>query len=101
MDINKVKSKSRAILNMRKDGEKLDKSEAEFVGEILKFHAKHAEKTKDLDHFEVGMHPEFNKTRCFFAVKKDGSKEDFSVSKCILNLENASVRWWGSSTSFN
>jgi len=39
------------------------------------------------DHFEVGCHPEFTKTRCFFTVKADGTKEDFSVSKCIANLE--------------
>ena len=51
--------------------------------EILKFHSKHEEKMKDFDHFEVGVHPEFNKTRCFFVAHKDGTKEDFSVSKCI------------------
>lgn len=83
MDINKVKSKSRAILNLKKDGEKLDQNDADFMTELLKFHDKAAEKTKDLEHFEVGPHPEFTKTRCFFIVKKDGSKEDFSVSKCI------------------
>lgn len=35
MDINKVKSKSRAILNIRKDGEKLEKAEEDFIKEIL------------------------------------------------------------------
>jgi len=83
MDINKVKSKSRAILNIKKDGEVLDKADGDFMAELLKFHDKHEEKAKGLDHFEVGPHPEFTKTRCFFIVKKDGSKEDFSVSKCI------------------
>ena len=83
MDINKVKSKSRAILNLMKDGETLEKADADFMQEILKFHEKHEDKMKNFDHFEVGVHPEFNKTRCFFVVKKDGKKEDFSVSKCI------------------
>ena len=82
-DINKVKSKSRAILNLLKDGETLEEADAQFMTEILKFHDKHDEKMKDYDHFEVGVHPEFVKTRCFFVVKKDGKKEDFSVSKCI------------------
>lgn len=86
-DINKVKSKSRAILNIVKDGDKLDKPDADFMSEILKFHDRHDEKVKNFAHFEVGCHPEFTKTRCFFVVKKDGSKEDFSVSKCINNLE--------------
>ena len=87
MDINKVKSKARAILNNMKDGEKLGESDGAFMTEILKFHDKAAEKGKDMTHFEVGPHPEFSKTRCFFVVKKNGDKEDFSVSKCVANLE--------------
>lgn len=83
MDLNKVKSKARAILNLKKDGETLEKADADFMKEILKFHDKADEKLKDYDHFEVGPHPEFSKTRCFFVVKKGGNKEDFSVSKCI------------------
>ena len=55
--------------------------------EILRLHDNHEGKMKGFDHFEVGCHPEFTKTSCFFVVKKDGSKEDFSVSKCINNLE--------------
>lgn len=90
MDINKVKSKSRAILNLKKDGEKLDKSDEEFMKEILKFHPKSDEKLKGMTHFEVGVHPDYPKTRCFFVVKKD-KKEDFSVSKCIQNLEAQSA----------
>jgi hypothetical protein len=89
MDINKVKSKSRAILNMKRDGEKLDQADEDFIKEILKHHHAHDAKMKDFANFEVGPHPEFNKTRCFFVVRSDGSKEDFSVSKCIGNLEQA------------
>lgn len=87
MDINKVKSKARAILNNMKDGDKLAEADAAFLKEILKFHHKADEKLKDYDGFEVGPHPEYQKTRCFFVVRKDGSKEDFSVSKCIQALE--------------
>jgi hypothetical protein len=89
-DISKVKSKARAILNLKKDGEKLTGNDEEFMKELLKFHEKSDEKMKDFDHFEAGEHPNYEKTRCFFNVKKDGSKVDFSVSKCILNLENQS-----------
>lgn len=91
MDINKVKSKSRAILNNIKDGEKLSDADSAFMRELLKFHDKAEDKQKDLSHIEVGAHPEFTKTRCFFVVKSDGSKEDFSVSKCTHNLELKSM----------
>lgn len=88
LDIGKVKSKSRAILNLKKDGEKLTGNDEAFMKDIIEFHARHEQKMKDFESFEVGPHPEFEKTRCFFVVKKDGTKEDFSVSKCILALEN-------------
>jgi hypothetical protein len=83
MDINKVKSKSRAILNIKRDGETLDAPDEEFMKEILRHHSKFEAKMVDFASFEVGPHPEFVKTRCFFVVRKDGTKEDFSVSKCI------------------
>ena len=74
-------------MNNVRDNEKLGDADTGFMKEILKFHDKAEDKMKDLTHFEVAPHPEFNKTICFFVVKDDGSKEDFSVSKCIANLE--------------
>jgi DNA-directed RNA polymerase-4 subunit 1 len=53
----------------------------------LNLHDKGSDKLKNLEHFEVGEHPDHPKTRCFFVSRKDGSKEDFSISKCITNLE--------------
>ena len=86
-DINKVKSKSRAILNLKKDGEKLTGNDEDFMKELIKFHDKGEAKMKDFANFEVGVHPSFDKTRCFFVVKSNGEKEDFSISKCLNNLE--------------
>ncbi len=39
-DINKVKSKARAILNLKKDGEKLSGNDEQFIKELLNFHEK-------------------------------------------------------------
>ena len=75
-------------MNLRKDGERLSGNEADFIKELLGFHDKADEKLKNFEAFEVGCHPEYDKTRCFFVVRKDGSKEDFSVTKCINALEN-------------
>ena len=61
----------------------MEGNDAEFIKELLGFHEKTDAKLKDFEAFEVGVHPEFEKTRCFFVVRKDGSKEDFSVTKCI------------------
>lgn len=86
-NIQKVKSKSRAILSMKKDGEKLTGNDEAFMKEILKYHDRGSEKLKDFDHFEVNQNTKYENTRCFFVVRKDESKEDFSVVKCINNLE--------------
>lgn len=86
-DISKVKSKARAILNLKKDGEKLTGNDEEFLKELIKCHDKSEDKMKNFEHFEAGEHPSYEKTRCFFIVRNDGSKEDFSISKCIFNLE--------------
>jgi len=54
---------------------------------LLVYHEKGEQKLENLDHFTVDIHPEFKDTRCFFAVKADGSREDFSAVKCLANLE--------------
>jgi hypothetical protein len=53
-------------------------------------HEKGEAKLRDFQAFEVGEHPDYAKTRCFFVVRKDGTKEDFSISKCITKLEQRS-----------
>jgi len=57
LDINKVKSKSRAILNLKKDGEKLEGNDEAFVKEIISFHERTEAKMANFTHFEVGTHP--------------------------------------------
>lgn len=42
---------------------------------------------KNFKHFVVDVNPNFLDTRCFFVVKTDGTREDFSVLKCINNIE--------------
>ena len=53
-------------------------------------HEKGEAKLRDFDSFEVGEHPDYAKTRCFFVARKDGTKEDFSISTCITRLEHSS-----------
>ena len=68
---------------MKKDGERLEGNDEMFVKEIISFHDRTDAKMANYSHFEVGTHPQFEKTRCFFVAKKDGTKEDFSITKCI------------------
>lgn len=54
--------------------------------ELLKHHEKAEEKLKGAKDFTVSLHPEYKQTRCFFVIKEDGSKEDFSFHKCLTNM---------------
>lgn len=60
--------------------------------ELLKHHEKGEKKLDNFDHFTVDIHPEFKETRCFFIVRKDGSKEDFSAKKCIANIKECTSK---------
>lgn len=82
-EVNKIKSKARVILNQSKDGDVLGEGEKSFMVDLLKFHQKAEAKLKDLKDISVGVHPSHPDTRCFMVVRNDGTKEDFSVSKCI------------------
>ena len=45
--INKVKSKSRVMLNTKKDREEQNEREKKFIVDLLKFHKKSEDKVKD------------------------------------------------------
>lgn len=46
-----------------------------------------------MKHFVVDVHPEYSDTRCLFAVRNDGTKEDFSIVKCIGKIEEKFSAW--------
>jgi len=54
---------------------------------LLSYHENGEAKLNNLKHFVVDVHPNYIDTRCLFAVKEDGTREDFSVVKCIDKIE--------------
>jgi len=87
-DLSKVKTRMRRILSTSKDGEKISSPDHEFIYDLLKNHRNFDTKSKDLSYFTTGKHDEHDYSRCFFIVKTDGTKEDFSVHKCIERFGN-------------
>ena len=88
-DISVIRANARKILNNSKDGEKIEGNDKDFILDILKFHHNYDNKVKDLDYITSGKPEKFEFSRCFFIVKKDGEKTDFSIQKCIEALEKA------------
>lgn len=74
------------MLKGSKQGEKISEENAQYLKSLMKYHNSGEEKLKDFDHFTVDFHPKFDDTKCFFVVRKDGSKEDFSYVKCLKEI---------------
>lgn len=54
---------------------------------LLPFHPEFEKKIGcGIDYITIGYHPEFDRSRCLFIVRKDGELVDFSYWKCIKGL---------------
>lgn len=80
----------RMILHSGKynSGDRLSREHQKTILERLLPH--HPEYTKKIgcgvDYITVGYHPNFERSRCLFIVRKDGELVDFSYWKCIKGL---------------
>lgn len=86
-DANQLKSVFHNILMTTPNNTQIKEPHHSMLKELLKFHDKGEKKLENVDHFTVDIHPEFKETRCFFIVRTDESKEDFSAKKCIANIK--------------
>lgn len=54
---------------------------------LLPYHPQYEKKIGcGIDYITLGLHPEFENSRCLFIVRKDGEEVDFSFWKCIKGL---------------
>lgn len=87
-DCERLKQVFRNIVNSISNGQAIKGESANKLDALLAYHERHDEKIQGKSHYTVDIHPEFQETRCFFVVKEDGTKEDFSFVKCINRLAN-------------
>lgn len=90
IDIKDIRQKSRSILNSVKEGEKPIEDDSKFLMDILNFHP-NKDKASDFDHFSTGQNPNFPESKCYMIVKKDGTKIDFSINKCLDKIQDLYV----------
>jgi hypothetical protein len=74
-DLGKIKGRTRKIFSSTKDEQKITGNDHEFLVDLLKYHRNADEKLKELDYFTVLKHCEHTYSRCFYIIRKDGSKE--------------------------
>lgn len=85
LDIKDIRQKTRTIISKIEDDVKLESNDHSFLVDLVKYHP-NKEKSADLDHFIVSKNKDHGNSRCFFIVRTNGVKEDFSVNKCLDNI---------------
>nr|AFK33859.1 unknown [Lotus japonicus] len=61
--------------------------EKTILEKLLPFHPESEKKIGcGIDYITIGYHPQFDRSRCLFIVRKDGELVDFSYWKCIKGL---------------
>ena len=80
-----MKSLFKNVSIRTKNAEAITGESHKMLLELIKHHD-NQEKMVDVNYFTVDFHPTFKETRCFFIVRNDGTKEDFSFHKCVNNF---------------
>ncbi|XP_058786201.1 protein DCL, chloroplastic-like [Vicia villosa] len=61
--------------------------EKTIIEKLIPFHPESDKKIGcGIDYITIGYHPDFDRSRCMFIVRKDGEMVDFSYWKCIKGL---------------
>jgi hypothetical protein len=82
------KAKFKGLIMKTKNGDEIAEKGAALLRGLLAHHPKGEQKLEKLKSFTVDFHPQYKTTRCFFLVREDGEKEDFSYHKCVHNYIN-------------
>jgi hypothetical protein len=75
---------TRALRDRYKDGERIVGQDEKFLRDLIDLHSDKDEKIDvGIVYFTVGKDGKWGTTRCFYLVRGDGSKTDFSFDNCI------------------
>ena len=81
-----IKDKLKMIRNEYKNKEKILGNDGDFLYDLIRFHHNFREKIKDFDYFTLDYVKEYKYLRCFYIVRTNGEKIDFSIDKCLNSL---------------
>lgn len=84
--VSKLRSYLKSLLNATPEGQNVDPQYHNCLQAVLKLHPNYESKAANMKTFYVDKHPEHTESKCFFVVKQDNSKEDFSIVKCLAQL---------------
>lgn len=82
----KLRTYLRTLLSATAEDQEVDPQYHGVLLDVLKLHPNYQTKYQGFQSFSVGRHPTHPETRCFFVVREDGTKEDFSIAKCLVRI---------------
>ena len=85
----KILSYLKSIQNATTNGSEVEPKHVPLLLDLLKLHPNWGSKycEEDTKSFLVDKHPEYSETRCFFVIRQNGEREDFSMHKCLGKLK--------------
>lgn len=83
--VSQLKNYVNSVLNGSAEGT-VDPHYHNLLTAVFRLHPNYEEKGKNLKTFAIGKHPDHPESKCFFIVKENGEREDFSISKCLQQL---------------
>ena len=83
--VSALKNHVTSLLNGSAEGN-IDPHYHNLIHAVFRLHPDHERKSHGLKTFAIGKHPLYPESKCFFVVREDGTKEDFSITKCLQQL---------------
>lgn len=85
-NIGQIRSQCKKIMNKHKEWTTLNEQEYNLIKEISEYHP-NQDKFKKMKAITIGHHPEHKDNKCFYVIREDETKEDFSILKCIQKID--------------
>ena len=85
-DIDLIRKDANNILRKYSNNEKIEGEDKEFIMDLLKYHSKYEEITRNLDFITVDINERFKFLKSFYIVEKNGGRIKFSSKSCVQNI---------------
>ena len=85
-DIDLIRKDANNILRKYNHNEKVEGEDKDFILDLLKYHSKYEEITKNLDYITVDINERFKFLKSFYIVEKNNNRIKFSSKSCVQNI---------------
>ena len=85
-EIDLIRKDANNILRKYSNNEKVEGEDFNFIMDLLKYHSKYEEITRNLDYITVDINERFKFLKSFYIVEKNNNRIKFSSKSCVQNI---------------